>query len=446
MNNKTLTVSLLVVGLFIAALMARSGALAWLALPFLFYLGAGVLRSPARESVRLEAQREVRHTRFANSGPEEAALLEVRLTVRNLGEPLDRVVVRDPLPEGLAIHDGQAERETSLGSGEEVSLTYACRERRGSYAWSTTRVLVSDALGLVETEYELPARGEIQVQPERAALRRLPLRPRSTVHAPGSIPARLGGSGTDFWGVREYQPGDPLRWLDWRLTARHPRKYFTKEFEQEEIADIGLLLDARQKTDLRRADDSLFERSVDAAAALAEAFLHQGHRVSLLAFGSKVEPVFAGYGKVQLSKIMRCLSNVQPGSSNLWNYTDYLPLRMFSSRALLIVISPLVRSDWPFFLRLRASGYQGLLISPNPFDFVASPPAGGAGKTDGNAEARLALRAAGLERALLMRDIAQLQIQVIDWHVSQPLYPLVRDALSPAHFRRGARQLNGEAL
>lgn len=39
----------------------------------------------------------------------------------------------------------------------------------------------------------------------------------------------------------------------------------------------------------------------------------------------------------------------------------------------------------------------------------------------------------------MLRDIAQLQIPVIDWRVSQPLYPLVRDALSQAHIRRDAR-------
>ena len=52
--------------------------------------------------------------------------------------------------------------------------------------------------------------------------------------------------------------------------------------------------------------------------------------------------------------------------------------------------------------------------------------------------ARLALRAARLERCLELRDIAQLQIPVIDWRVSQPLYPLVRSALNRSFLRRDA--------
>lgn len=431
MNYKTLTVTLLVFGLLITALAARSGAVAWLALPFLVYLGAGILQSPARESVRLEAGRQVTRT-----GAGVGSRVQVQVTVRNLGASIARLEVSDLLPEGLYASSGQVCWRAALRGGEELRFSYSCQERRGSYTWKAVRAVVSDPFGLVKSEYLLPAGSELQVQPARDPLRRLPLRPRSTLHSPGSIPARLAGSGTDFWGVREYQPGDPLRWLDWRLTARHPRKFFTREFEQEEIADIGLILDGREKTDMRRGDDSLFEHSVSAAAALAEVFLHQGHRVSLLAFSGKLEMVFPGYGKVQLNKIMRCLANVRVGQVHGTDQFDYLPLNMFSSHALLVVLSPLDRSDWQFFLRLRAAGFQGLLISPNPFDFWGHPPSG-------SPAGRLALRAARLERCLQLRDIAQIGISVIDWHVSRPLYPLVRGALSQSRLRRDARLQNG---
>jgi uncharacterized protein (DUF58 family) len=431
MNYKTLTISLLVFALLIAALAARSGAVAWLALPFLCYLGAGILQSPARESVRLEAERQVTRT-----GAGGESRVQVRVAVRNLGASIARLEVSDLLPEGLTASSGQARRKAALRGGEELQLSYSCQEKRGSYTWQAVHAVVSDPFGLVKSGYLLPAGGEIQVQPARDPLRRLPLRPRSTLHSPGSIPARLAGSGTDFWGVREYQPGDPLRWLDWRLTARHPRKLFTREFEQEEIADIGLILDGREKTNMQQGDDSLFEHSVSAAAALAEAFLHQGHRVSLLAFGGKLEMVFPGYGKVQLNKIMRCLANVRAGSTRVSEHLEILPLNMFSSRALLVVLTPLDRSDWQFFLRLRAAGFQGLLISPDPFDFWAHPPTG-------SPAARLGLRAARLERCLELRDIAQLGIPVIDWRVSQPLYPLVRSALNSARVGRLARQRSG---
>jgi hypothetical protein len=70
-----------------------------------------------------------------------------------------------------------------------------------------------------------------------------------------------------------------------------------------------------------------------------------------------------------------------------------------------------------------------MLVSPNPFEFAAQPPAH-------DPSACLALRAARLERNLLLRDISRLNIPVIDWCVRQPLYPLVRDTLNQAFIRR----------
>jgi uncharacterized protein (DUF58 family) len=102
---------------------------------------------------------------------------------------------------------------------------------------------------------------------------------------------------------------------------------------------------------------------------------------------------------------------------------EFLPVHMFSSHALLVVISSLTQSDWLLFPRLRACNFQVLLVSPNPFDFVSQ-------MFGQDHVSSLALRAARLERQLLLRDIAALQIPVIDWHVDQPLYPLLRHALN----------------
>jgi uncharacterized protein (DUF58 family) len=332
----------------------------------------------------------------------------------------------------MKITDGELSQWATLQSGESTELNYAFTATRGDFFWKSIRIMVSDPLGLIETEMLLPANATIQVRPQIKKFKAIPLRPRNTVHSPGSIPARLGGSGTDFFGVREYHPGDSLRTLDWRLTARHPRKFFTKEFEQEEIAEIGLILDARQSTDLRIGDESLFEYSIGATASLAEMFLHQGHRLSLLVFGGTMLSAFPGYGKTQLHRIMNCLSKAKiEGESRALGSLDFLPIRMFPNHALIIVISSLTSSDRSLFQRLRAYGYQAFLVSPDPIDFAYPTLAK-------DATNQLAIRAARIERCLRLNDIAQLHIPVIDWQISQPLFPLVRNALTRS---RGQREL-----
>jgi uncharacterized protein (DUF58 family) len=342
------------------------------------------------------------------------------------------VCLEETVQPGMKIMDGELSQWSTLQAGEFTELKYAFSATRGSFSWNAICIKVSDPLGLIETRILVPDKTSVQVRPPIKNFKGISLHPRNTVHSPGSIPARIGGSGTDFYGIREYHPGDSLRTLDWRLTARHPRKFFTKEFEQEEIAEIGLILDARRNTSLRVGEDSLFEYSVNATASLAEMFLHQGHRVSLLVFGEMMLTAFPGYGKMQLHRIMNCLSKakVERENSVLGSF-DFIPIRIFPPHALITVISPLTATDRSFFRRLRAYGYQPFLISPDPIDF-AYPT------LSKDATNQLAIRAARIERRLRLNDIAQLHIPIVDWQVDQPLFPLVRNALTRS---RGQREL-----
>ncbi len=423
MNDKVLTLALLSAGLLLAALITRNGTLAFMTLPLLVYLGIGILESPPRGRIRLTAARSlgIRQT-------EEGAAVEVSVAVRNTGSAVSALKLSD-LPQPAAIiTEGALRHFAALEPGEETKLTYTFQAARGGFPWKTVHAVVSDPFGLFEIELDLPAAAEVLVQPRVKKFRSFPLRPASTLHSPGSIPARIGGSGIDFWGVREYHAGDPLRRLDWRRTARHPRQFFTKEFEQEEIADIGLILDARQVSDIRSGEDSLFEHALGATASLAELFLRRGNRVSLLMPGDEMTAVYPGYGKVQLNRILHSLAKARPGSKHGYLSLDQVHLRMFGSRALIVIVSPLTASDVQVFPRLRARGNQGLLISPDPITFRrSSSPRDPAG--------RLAMRLARIERRLMLRSIAQLGIRVIDWQVHQPLPPLVRDALGVARAR-----------
>ena len=103
---------------------------------------------------------------------------------------------------------------------------------------------------------------------------------------------------------------------------------------------------------------------------------------------------------------------------------------MFSSRSLIIILSPLTYNDWHLFPRLRAYGYQVLLVSPDPIDFARTA-------LEKDRATVLASRLAGVERRQEIAKIRQLWVPVIDWQVNRPLAPLVRIALRQPHILRG---------
>jgi uncharacterized protein (DUF58 family) len=227
-----------------------------------------------------------------------------------------------------------------------------------------------------------------------------------------------------FFGVREYQLGDPLRRLNWRVSARHSHRLFTNEFEQERITDVGLILDARQRNNVRGTAGSLFEHAVAATASLATTFLNDGNRVGLLVYGGFLNWTFPGYGKMQRKRILESLAQAKTGESLIFESFDYFPTRFFPSKSQLVLVSPLCQEDLAVLIRLCARGYQVLVVSPDPVSFetraLRDQPGVG-----------LASRIARLERSLLLHKLRRGGVQVVNWQVERPLERVIRASLGP---------------
>jgi len=453
MTRRGLAVCICAFSLLLAAVAARSSTLALVALPFIAYLCVALVEAPWR-ALDLKAERSVEVERAGG-----AAEVRVRVTVRNEGSAVPVLRLWEEPPQGVSVSHGDARRAErmqrgghprraepmqrggglcrgelvqcggSLRRGERMQLEYSFTAAKGAFSWTSVHAVASDPFRLFDRVLHLPASGEAVVRPQVRRLRPFTLSPDRTLQTPGSILGGRAGSGTDFWGVREYYPGDEMRRLDWRRAARHPGQLFTREHEQEEIADIGLIVDAREEVDLHCGNQSLADVCVDAAASLSEMFLRGGNRVGLVLLATVMKVVHPGYGKVQLQRLLRALAGANPGASPSRVSLDNAPMRMFSTRAMVVVLSPLTAGDWELFPRLRARGNEVLVISPDPVRL------GHDGSLD-RAE-RLARRVARVERRLDLRRLTQLGIRVLDWHVGEPLGPLVRRATRPIRGRTG---------
>lgn len=213
------------------------------------------------------------------------------------------------------------------------------------------------------------------IYPQVARLRRVYIRPRQTNVYSGSIPARLGGEGVEFFGVREYKSGDPPHWINWRASAHDPERLYANDFEQERVADVGIILDARTRTNLVQRR-SLLDYSVTAVSALSEAFLNDGNRVGLLIYGGYLKWTYPGYGRLQRERILHALTRARLGDSLLFNDLSYIPTRIFPPNSQLALVSPLHSEDLDILVRLSLRGYQALVISPDPaaFEYSLLPP------------------------------------------------------------------------
>jgi uncharacterized protein (DUF58 family) len=250
----------------------------------------------------------------------------------------------------------------------------------------------------------------------------------------GLIPTRQAGLGVEFHGVRKYQQGDPLRWINWRASARRDQDYIVNQFEQDRVTEIVIILDTRRKVQVKtNRGNSLFEYCVQAAATLTETWIRDGNRVGLLAFGTPfLDWAFPGYGKVQREKIMRILARVRPLDSQVFDSIENLPVHLFHRRTQILIITPLPKGDHDHIIRLRAMGYSVLVLSPDPVAFIAARTA------SPSHERQLAIRLAYLERNLMLNRMRRASLQVIDWDVRIPFENALRISLirnnSKIHF------------
>lgn len=421
--RRVLLLGSLAYGLLFLGLATLNGGMLALAIPLVIFLGAAFLWGP--EAPRLKVARSL----SAESVPRGAPVV-VTLSVVNEGPPLEEVAIEDVVPPALEVIDGESSVLTSLPTDGVIETAYTVRGKRGAFEFRDVRVTAGDRLGVFRRRVTFPVPGRFSILPQVSRMRQVTIRPLRTRAYAGPVPARQGGSGVAFYGVREYQSGDPLRWINWRMSARHSHELFTNEFEQERVADVGLILDARRRSDVRGRGGMLFEYAVSATASLAASFLNDGNRVGLLVYGGFLDWTFPGYGKLQRKRILEALAQVETGESMVFESFDYLPTRFFPAKSQLVLVSPLCADDPPMLVRLRARGYQLLIVSPDPVSYEARALRAQPG-------VELAARIARLERALLLRKLRRAGIQVVDWQVDRPLDRVVHASLgrTPQWFR-----------
>jgi uncharacterized protein (DUF58 family) len=404
--NRILLVGGIAYLLILAGLASRNGGMLALALPFMIYLGVSLFFDPG--PLDLSVERSI--------NPERASVnseIMVKVLITNLGAHLEEVLLEDVLPSDFELLDGQTSLLTEMAPKATIKMEYRLLGKRGIHRFQELRATAWDRLGLSHRSQAFPAPGQVFILPFVPRLKQVSIRPRQTRVYSGTIPARQGGSGVEFFGVRNYQSGDPMRQINWRVSARHYEDLFSNEYEQERVADVWLILDARSRSDIIAPQGSLFEHGIMATAALAQALLIQSNRLGLLVYGGFLDWTYPGYGKIQYEYVLRSLARAHTGESMVFDKLENLPTRVFPISSQLILISPLQYVDYSILVRFRALGYQVIVISPDPIAYEADDlSATQAGK--------LGLRLARVERDLLLRQLGQAGVQVFNWNVSIP--------------------------
>jgi uncharacterized protein (DUF58 family) len=272
---------------------------------------------------------------------------ERRVRLRVTNEAVRRryfFTIEDEIPEGLEAV-GQGRRLVpSLASGEEVEVAYTLRaRRRGVYKVGPARLGHSDLLGLYSFRRAAGEADELVVHPTPE---RLPERwaRASSLRARQRPRRRFRGEGTEFYGVRRFVPGDDLRRVDWKSTARRAQ-LTVREYERAEALDCVVALDLARSEHRGKGDDSTLERGVKLAASVAAHMLERGSSAGLVAAGAEEFSIPSSADPRQKVRIFDALARVKADGTVdfaevLTAHRNYLP-----PGCLVVGISPGLRPE-----------------------------------------------------------------------------------------------------
>ncbi len=184
----------------------------------------------------------------------------------------------------------------------------------------------------------------------------------------GEYHSAFKGKGMAFSEVREYQVGDPIKNIDWHVTARFNHPY-VKIFEEERELTVMLLVDVSASQEFGTHERLKNELVAEVSAVLSFSAIHNNDKIGVLFFSDRVEKFIPPKkGKKHILRIIREMIDFKPESNgtNIAEALRYLT-NAIKKRCTAFVISDFI-DDNPYLDAMRIAGNKHDVVALRVFD------------------------------------------------------------------------------
>jgi uncharacterized protein (DUF58 family) len=167
----------------------------------------------------------------------------------------------------------------------------------------------------------------------------------ATAHQ-GDISRRVHGIGTELIGLRDYQPGDPLHFIDWKATARS-RKTMVRLFSDEQHLELMIVIDAGRTSNMQAGQLTRLGHYINVASRLAQKALLNGDQIGLVVFADSVlASMHRLKGHHGLQRLRTILGQIQSVARESNPLPAILRVRQLASlRSLVVMLTDLDDGD-----------------------------------------------------------------------------------------------------
>jgi uncharacterized protein (DUF58 family) len=325
--------------------------------------------------------------------------------------------VYDELSDRLKIGSGQNRAVCVLPPAGGLKLRYGVEAPlRGYHALGPLGVREEESLGFARWETELGGTERLEVLPHTENVEEFASRSRRVRPFPGPMLCRRPGPGMEFYRIRDYIKGDPLRNINWKLLAKRHR-LMVNDYEKEALSDVIIIIDAREVGNCGTVSCNPLEYAVKGAASLARYFIFRRDKVGLVIYGRGVETIPPGAGGHHLDTLVAHLTAVEGAGATTFEEAMKLVQPYLAPGTALVFITPLEFDPTltPKATELLVSGHPIIVLSPGPFQFETVA----AGTADPK------YRLLRLERQNFMDNLRFFGIEVVDWTPEMKVWELI---------------------
>jgi uncharacterized protein (DUF58 family) len=304
----------------------------------------------------------------------------------------------------------------------------------------------------VQANSQQPTANSQPIPPEfLARIRRIEIRARHLVANVflGEYHSVFRGRGIEFSEVRQYEPGDDVRAIDWNVTARMGAPYVKKYVEERELT-VLLAVDVSASSAFTTTGTSKRELAAEVAATLAFAAAANNDRVGLIAFSDRVEEYIPpGKDRRHVLRMLRELLYLEPQGrgTDIAAALSYLA-RVTRRRAIVFLLSDFFDEGYEKQLRAAAVRHEIVALTLADPREEAMPDVGLLDMRDAETGARVVVdtsdratreayaRRAAEARARRQRAFAAAGVEEIALRTDQPYaVPLLRAFRAREHRR-----------
>src|SRR6185295_12955867 len=239
------------------------------------------------------------------------AVTDVRIQIACRSKRLLRLSMRDELPP--ALRQLTPIQNVNLPIHGECEWIYQVRsERRGKYHLDTIALRAGRTGALVKRQLRIAVPDDLRVYPRFATADEYRLLARLH-HQDEAMrrPRRVYGQGTDFESLLTYSPGEDLRNVDWKVSAK--RGFLvSRNLQTERGQQISVMIDGGRRMAEQIGEYSRFEYALNAAVMLSHVAQRRGDTVAVSTFSDRVESFMPPTrGTAVMRTVLESLSTVE---------------------------------------------------------------------------------------------------------------------------------------